>query len=239
MPDANDRDRQDSGRIVLVDPRPLLEHDFGPQHPFKIYRLGLTYELLAAYGLSDLPGTRIIVPRKASESEAICFHEDAYLEALRLADAGIWSSELLRHGLGTGDNPVFPGIYDWAMSVGGASIDCATEIAEGRADRAFNMSGGLHHAMPDHASGFCHVNDAVLGIHRLLEAGKRVAYVDIDAHHGDGVERAFYARSDVLTISVHQSGYTIFPGSGFVEEIGQGPGEGMSINVPHLPWSGD
>ncbi|MGB2983473.1 MAG: acetoin utilization protein AcuC, partial [Candidatus Bipolaricaulia bacterium] len=109
----------------------------------------------------------------------------------------------------------------------------------GRARRAFNMSGGLHHAMPSRASGFCHINDAVLAIHALLRAGKRVAYVDIDAHHGDGVEHAFYTRSDVLTISIHQTGYTIFPGSGFVEDIGDGPGEGYAVNVPLQPGAGD
>ena len=229
----------ETGRIVLVDPRSLLAHDFGPHHPFKIFRLGLTYELISAYGLADLPEVRVLAPREASEAEAICFHEEGYLEALRLCDSGMWTYEALRHGLGTGDNPTFPGIYDWAMSVAGASIDCAAEIADGRADRAFNMTGGLHHAMPDRASGFCHVNDAVLAIHRLLDAGKRVAYVDLDAHHGDGVERAFYGRDDVLTVSVHQSGFTIFPGSGFVEDVGTGAGAGFAVNVPLLPGAGD
>jgi acetoin utilization protein AcuC len=226
-------------RACLIDPRSLAHFDFGSGHPFKIHRLGLTYELLEAYGLTEADGVAIIVPREATEDEAIAFHSQGYLETLRLASSGMWVPNLFAHGLGTSDNPVFPDVYDWGMSVAGASIDCANEILAGRARRAFNMSGGLHHAMPSRASGFCHINDAVLAIHALLRGGRRVAYVDIDAHHGDGVEHAFYTRSDVLTISIHQTGYTIFPGSGFVEDVGDGPGEGYAVNIPLLPGAGD
>ena len=223
----------------LIDPRSLLHFDFGSGHPFKIHRLGLTYELLEAYGLTEADGVDVIAPREATEDEAIAFHSQGYLETLRLASSGMWVPSLFAHGLGTSDNPVFPDVYNWGMSVAGASIDCAQEILAGRARRAFNMSGGLHHAMPSRASGFCHINDAVLAIHALLRAGKRVAYIDIDAHHGDGVEHAFYTRSDVLTISIHQTGYTIFPGSGFVEDIGDGAGAGYAVNIPLLPGAGD
>ena len=226
-------------RYCLIDPTSLLEYDFGPHHPFKIHRLGLTYELIRAYGLVDHPDVAVHVPREATEQEAMGFHSQGYLETLRVASDGMWVPNLFSHGLGTSDNPVFPDVYSWAMSVAGASIVCAEEILAGRADRAFNLSGGLHHAMPSRASGFCHINDGVLAIQTLARAGKRVAYVDIDAHHGDGVQQAFYSMPDVLTLSVHQSGYTIFPGSGFVEEVGQGPGEGISINVPLLPGAGD
>jgi len=228
-----------SPRLALVDPRPLLAYDFGPHHPFKIHRLGLTYDLIAAYGLADLPSAKTIVPREALEDEASVFHGAAYLEALAVANGGLWAPEMLRHGLGASDNPIFPGVQEWAMSVAGASIDCAAEVGTGQIERAFNMAGGLHHAMPDHASGFCHVNDGVLAIHRLLREGKRVAYVDIDAHHGDGVEHAFSHRRDVLTVSIHQSGYTIFPGTGFVEDVGTGEGAGFSVNIPLLPGAGD
>jgi acetoin utilization protein AcuC len=223
----------------LMDPRPLLRFDFGPYHPFKIYRLGLTYELMSAYGLIGADGVRVLAPREASEEEAMVFHSQGYLETLRLASTGMWVPSLFSHGLGTSDNPVFPDVYDWAMSIAGGSIDCASELISGRAKRAFNIAGGLHHAMPSRAAGFCHVNDAVLAIHTLLRAGNRVAYVDIDAHHGDGVQHAFYSRSDVLTISLHQTGYTIFPGTGFVEEVGEAEGRGYSVNVPLLPGAGD
>ena len=228
-----------AGGTCLIDPRPLLRFDFGPAHPFKIYRLGLTFDLIDAYGLADRERVELVEPREATEEEGCAFHSQGYLETLRLASSGMWVPNLFAHGLGTGDNPVFPDVYDWGMSVAGGSIDGAKAILDGRARRAFNMCGGLHHAMPSRASGFCHINDAVLAIHELLKAGKRVAYVDIDAHHGDGVEHAFYTRSDVLTISIHQSGYTIFPGSGFVEDTGSGDGEGFAINVPLTPGAGD
>jgi acetoin utilization protein AcuC len=146
---------------------------------------------------------------------------------------------LFSHNLGTGDNPVFPDVYDWAMLVAGASIQCAEEILKGGSTRALNISGGLHHAMPSRASGFCHVNDVVLAIQALRDAGKRVAYVDIDAHHGDGVQAAFYSAADVLTLSIHQTGFTLFPGTGFVEETGDGKAPGMSVNIPLQPGAGD
>ena len=223
----------------LVDPRSLQRFDFGPTHPFKIARLGLTYDLIEAYGLTDDEDTYVILPREATEEEAKAFHSAGYLETLRLADSGMWVPNLFSHGLGTPDNPVFPGVYEWGMQVAGASIQAADEILGGRAGRAFNLAGGLHHAMPSRASGFCHINDAALAIHHLVSGGKRVVYVDIDAHHGDGVQEAFYRRADVLTISVHQTGQTIFPGTGFVGEIGREDGVGATINVPLLPGATD
>jgi len=223
----------------LVDPRPLLRFDFGPLHPFKVYRLGLTYSLMEAYGLTRLPGVYSVTPRQATETEATSFHSLPYLEVLRLCDTGLWVPSLFSHGLGTSDNPVFPGVYDWAMLVAGASLQCAEEILAGRACAAFNLAGGLHHAMPSRASGFCHVNDGAVAIHAFLSAGKRVAYVDIDAHHGDGVQHAFYSSDRVLTVSVHQSGYTLFPGSGFANEMGEAAGRGYAVNVPLLPGARD
>ena len=223
----------------LIDPRSLLQYDFGAHHPFKIYRLGLAYSLIESYGLIGMDDIAVLSPRLATDPEAMDFHTQGYLECLRLAGDGTWTPHLFTHGLGSSDNPVFPGVYDWAMSVAGASILCAEEILSGNADRAFNFSGGLHHAMPSRASGFCHINDGVLAIQVLANAGKRVAYVDIDAHHGDGVEHAFYGSSDVLTISIHQTGQTIFPGTGFVNDIGEGEGEGYAVNVPLAPGAGD
>ncbi len=223
----------------LIDPRDLLKFDFGPMHPFKIYRLGLAYELMEAYGLTELESVYVLKPREATPEEARTFHTDGYLEVLRLADSGMWIPNLFSHGLGPGDNPVFPGVYEWGMTVAGASIECAEELLAGRANAAFNISGGLHHAMPSRAAGFCHINDPVLAINKLLAAGKRTAYIDIDAHHGDGVQHAFYKTDQVLTISVHQSGHTIFPGTGFVDEIGQDGGHGYAVNVPLLPGARD
>jgi len=223
----------------LIDPRRLLRFDFGAHHPFKIYRLGLTFDLIQAMGLHELPGVYMKTPRQATEAEAVGFHSQGYLETLRLASTGMWVPQLFVHGLTSSDNPVFPDVYEWGMSVAGASIRCAREVLTGQAGRAFNMSGGLHHAMPSRASGFCHINDGVLAIQELVRHGRRVAYVDIDAHHGDGVQHAFYESPDVLTISIHQTGHTIFPGTGFADEIGKGAGRGYAINVPLLPGAGD
>lgn len=224
---------------VLVDPERLSRFDFGSAHPFKIQRLALTFELLRAYGLIDRGDVRVVALREAADDEALGFHSQGYLEALRLASSGMWVPNQFSHGLGTTDNPVFPDVYEWAMLVAGGSIDAAAVLVEGEAERSFNLAGGLHHAMPNRASGFCHVNDGVLAIQRLRAAGKRVTYVDIDAHHGDGVQHAFYEDPNVLTISIHQTGYTIFPGTGFEEEIGQAAGRGYAVNVPLLPGAGD
>ena len=223
----------------LIDPRSLLRFDFGLHHPFKIYRLGLAYALMEAYGLTEGPEIYTLEPREATLDEAKIFHSEGYLEVLQLANSGMWVPNLFAHGLGTGDNPVFPGVYEWGMSVAGASIQCAKEILEGRAKIAFNFAGGLHHAMPSRASGFCHINDVVLAIKIFLAEKKRVVYVDIDAHHGDGVQYAFYNTDRVLTISVHQSGETIFPGTGSVQEIGEAEGQGYAVNVPLLPGARD
>jgi acetoin utilization protein AcuC len=145
-------------------------------------------------------------------------------------------------GLGPGDNPIFPGIYDAAASAAGTSL-VATEYLFTSDDRmrAFNIMGGLHHALPDTASGFCILNDCAIAIQSMLDKfpGKRVMYLDIDCHHGDGVQWIFYKTSQVLTLSFHQSGRTLFPGTGFTNEIGEGDGKGYSLNVPLPPGTFD
>lgn len=223
----------------LIDPRVLLQFDFGQLHPFKIYRLGLTYALMEVYSLVHTEQVRILEPRAATEAEMLPFHTAEYLNTLRLADRDTIDLNLFAHGLGGGDNPVFPGVYEWGALVAGASIDCAQEVLTGRAKIAFNIAGGLHHAMPSRASGFCHINDAALAIHSIIAQGKRVVYLDIDAHHGDGVQHAFYSTDRVLTISVHQDGRTIFPGSGASSEIGQREGRGYAVNIPLAPGACD
>ncbi len=137
------------------------------------------------------------------------------------------------------NNPVFKGLFDWSRLVTGASLRAAHIVDSGEADIAFSISGGLHHAMPSRASGFCYVNDAVVAIMSLLKKGRRVAYIDIDAHHGDGVQEAFYETDRVLTISIHETGRMLFPGTGFEGDLGRGEGEGYSVNVPMPPSSDD
>ena len=213
-------------------------YDYGAGHPLKIERLRLTYDLCEAYGLFRLPEADLVETRAASDSELLRFHASEYVEALKQASSGDIGGDL-DHGLGPGDNPVFPGMWDWSVLQTGASLQCAQRVSEGRARIAFNIAGGLHHAHSNRASGFCYVNDPVLAIDHFLERGKRVLYLDIDAHHGDGVQWAFYEDPRVMTVSFHQDGRTLFPGTGGLGETGQGEGKGYAVNVPMLPGTDD
>src|SRR3989454_3948121 len=195
-------------------------------------RLGLTWRLMEAYGLTALPDVQLVAPDLAGEDALSRFHAREYLEILKASDGGVAPAVACRFGLGPGDNPVFPGIWDAARLAAGGSLLGARLIADGQVTRAFHFAGGLHHAMRDRASGFCYVNDAVLAILYLRARGLRVAYVDIDAHHGDGVQFAFYDDPNVLTISTHERGDRLFPGTGFAEEMGEGAGRGFSVNLP-------
>ncbi len=216
-----------------------FQFDYGPTHPLRIIRLRLTYELIKAYGLLDLPGVELVQTEKAKEEDLSRFHSEDYLAILKQANQGRMKGEFYPYGLGPGDNPIFPGLFDWSLLVTGATLQAVEFVASGKGERAFNIAGGLHHAMRERASGFCYINDPVIGILRLLDRGMRVAYLDIDAHHGDGVQKAFYTTDRVLTISLHESGYTLFPGSGFEYEIGEGKGEGFSVNLPFPPYTED
>ncbi len=217
----------------------LADFDYGSSHPLRMRRLRLTHDLTEALGLLG-PGVRRIAPRPASVSQLEAAHDPRYLEVLAECESGLLPPGGPAHGLGGGDNPVFPGLFTVARTIAGASIEAADRLAAGETTVAMSISGGLHHAMYDRASGFCYVNDPVLAIRRLLEQGMtRVAYVDIDVHHGDGVEAAFWQDERVLTISLHQDGRTLFPGTGFATDIGAGRGRGFAVNVPLLPGADD
>ncbi len=213
--------------------------DYGPSHPLRMERLGLTFALMEAFGLTALAQTRVLAPPPASDAVLRGFHTAEYLDALRAASAGLDVPGSTRYGLGPGDNPVWPGCYEASALACGGSIRAAELVAAGEVERAFAFAGGLHHAMPDRASGFCYLNDAVLAILALRARGLRVCYIDIDAHHGDGVQYAFYESAEVLTISTHERGDRLFPGTGFVEEIGKGPGRGYAVNLPLQPYTDD
>ena len=213
--------------------------DYGPSHPLKTFRLKLTFELIRAYGLLSLPDTRFVESEIADEDDLVTFHDREYIEVLKAANRGVSVAGVGYYGLGVGDNPVFKGLLEWSRLVTGASLEAAAMVESGEVDIAFSISGGLHHAMASRASGFCYVNDPVIAIMSLLKKGKRVAYIDIDAHHGDGVQEAFYATDKVLTISLHETGRVLFPGGGFEEELGTGEGKGYSVNVPMPPSSDD
>jgi len=226
-------------RTVLVYTDRYADFDYGPAHPLKVVRLKLTYELIRAYGLLCLPSMRLVETREATKEELSLFHRRDYLDVLKRSSQGSPVGDSFLYGLGLGDNPIFEGLWEWSLLATGASIQSAQVVAEKEADIAFNIAGGLHHAFEARASGFCYVNDPVIVILWLLDRGKRVAYIDIDAHHGDGVQRAFYKTNRVMTISFHENGSFLFPGSGFEHEMGEGEGMGFSINVPLHPFTGD
>jgi len=219
-------------KTALVHSEEWARFDYGPEHPLRMERLGLTWRLMEAYGLTSLAEAKVLAPAPADETALGRFHTKEYLEVLKEASQGSPTARAGFHGLGAGDNPVFPGLWEAAQLAAGGSLLAAQLVASGEVARAFHFAGGLHHAMPERASGFCYVNDAVLAILHLRERGLRVAYVDIDAHHGDGVQFAFFADPAVLTISTHERGERLFPGTGFVEEQGIGAGTGYAVNLP-------
>lgn len=213
--------------------------DYGSGHPLKPFRLKLTYELIKACGLLDSPDPRLNEPSMAGVEDLLAWHTAEYIEILKRSNSGEYVPGAEEFGLGPGDNPIFAGMFDWSRLIAGASLKAADLVDSGEAKVAFNISGGLHHAMAAHASGFCYVNDPVLAIKSLVARGRRVAYIDIDAHHGDGVQEAFYDTDKVLTLSLHETGQALFPGSGFEHETGAGEGKGYSVNVPLPPEMDD
>ena len=224
----------------------MAEYDLGPNHPLRPERLRMTYELASACGLLDgdpqvveTACGELVEPVSASESDILTFHKPAYVQVIKELSRGINAPDAWRFGFGPGDNPPFPGMYEASLLYTGASITAAELIMSGHTRCAFNVSGGLHHAKPANASGFCTFNDPVIAINRLMKAYDRIAYIDIDAHHGDGVQEAFYNTNRVLTISIHESGEYLFPGTGDVHEIGEGDGKGYSVNIPLAPATPD
>ena len=226
-------------RAAFVYDDALAEHTLSEEHPMKPIRLRYTYELLRAYGALDVSGVTLVKPRKATREEILSYHTLEYVNAVQMFSNRNYSTNLAKFNFGPGDNPVYEGMYQAASLSSGASMRSVELLTSGAMDAVFSISGGLHHAMPGYASGFCVFNDAVMAIKALLSSGMRVAYVDIDCHHGDGVQHAFYATDDVLTISLHESGTFLFPGTGFVEDMGGGKGRGYSVNLPLYPYTTD
>ncbi|HEX6559916.1 MAG TPA: acetoin utilization protein AcuC [Longimicrobiales bacterium] len=212
----------------------LTSYRFSPEHPLNPRRLELALALIRAMHLLDGDDVAIVAPRTATDAELRTVHTANYIDAVKLARPNF------DYGLGTDDVPAVQGMHAAAAHVVGATLTAAELVMSGRATRAFNMSGGLHHAHPARASGFCVYNDLAVAIRWLQQAhGARVMYIDYDAHHGDGVQAVFYEDPDVLTVSYHESGAFLFPGTGFIDEIGEGDGYGFSANVPLEPHTGD
>ena len=217
----------------------LSRHTLSDTHPMKPARLRYTHELLQAYGAFDAPNVSVAAPREAVVEELLWYHSADYIDAVRRLNDGNHSVDLREYNFGPGDNPAYPGIFDAASLSTGATMTAVELLLSDEADAAFSISGGLHHAMPSYAYGFCVFNDPVIGIKKLVAEGMRVAYVDIDCHHGDGVQHAFYDTDAVMTISLHESGAFLFPGTGHTQEIGAGRGRGYSVNLPLYPYTTD
>jgi acetoin utilization protein AcuC len=223
-----------TARACVVWGQDLLGYDFGPGHPMAPARLDLTMRLAHELGLLHGADVELVAPPPADDAVLATVHDADYLAAVRAASEH--GTPDPRRGLGTEDDPVFTGMHEAAARVVAGSYEAAGAIASGRVRHAVNVAGGMHHAKAGAASGFCVYNDAAVAVRRLLDEGvRRVAYVDLDAHHGDGVEEVFWDDPRVLTLSVHQSGATLFPGTGHPTDVG-GPGaEGTAVNVALPP----
>jgi acetoin utilization protein AcuC len=228
-----------SCRTALIYSPLFGNFSYGTDHPFKLQRNRLAYELFGAYGLLELPNMQIRDCQPASDDLLLTFHDPAYIARLKEFSVSEEPRADFRYGLGDAECPVFKGLYDCAALGAGATFEAVRLIEEENFDIAFNLTGGWHHAHRAKASGFSYLNDAVVAINWLVSRGRRVLYLDIDAHHGDGVQEAFYDTDQVLTISIHESGIYFYPGTGFESEIGVGNGKGYSVNVPLLAHTDD
>jgi len=208
-------------------------YDLGPEHPFSPGRVAMVLDLLAELGIA----TRLEAPAPATVAELLSVHDEEFVRVVEAASAGEVGAAAADFGLGTADNPIVPGMADAARWLVGGTLHGARLIAAGGADLVLQLGGGLHHARRRLASGFCLYNDLAVAIRHLVDARMRVAYIDIDVHHGDGVQEIFYADEDVLTLSLHESGEYLFPGSGWPHELGQGMGRGLKLNVPLEPFT--
>lgn len=236
----NNNDVRELGSIFVYSDE-LAWFDFGADHYFKPERAAKTYELCNRYGVMNHEWMRILKPERLDESLLILFHEDEYIRLLKKASQGEFSLEILERGIGTQDNPILPGIFDWSLKVTGGTVTAINMILNGEALTAFNPLGGFHHARRGNAEGFCYINDIVIAIKDALVKfpGKKIAYLDIDAHHGNGVQDAFYNDPNVLFLSMHETGRLLYPWSGNENEIGEGAGRGYNVNIPLESGSDD
>jgi len=223
---------------VVWDPG-FTAYDFGPAHPMSPVRLDLTARLCEELGVFAQPGVEVFSPPVPDDSVLETVHEPDYVAAVRTASQDPASADS-RRGLGTEDDPAFRGMHEASARVAEGTRQVCADVWESRAQHGVNFCGGLHHAMAGNASGFCIYNDIAVGIQWLLDHGaQRVAYVDVDVHHGDGVQSLFWDDPRVLTISLHESGRTLFPGTGFPDEIGGAGAEGTAVNVALPAGTGD
>ena len=211
------------------------KYDFGPTHPLKPTRLKLTFELMRAVNLLSSSNVIVSEPRQANREELLLFHEEEYLELVkRMSESGVGYLDM-------GDTPAFKGCYEASALGAGASLEAADLVMSGKVTHAMNIAGGLHHAHRNRASGFCIFNDPAISIAYLKRryGVKKILYLDVDAHHGDGVMYGFYSDPSLLDIDFHEDGHHLFPGTGFTDEIGEGEASGLKVNVPLSPFTDD
>ena len=229
--------------IIIVHGPALTSYSFGDEHPLQPSRHDLAMSLLSSLGWLDAPGVTVEPPRPATLSELLAAHTLPFIQAVQtaqdIARGERPAADLRLYGLDTEDNPLFPGIHDAPALLAGASLQGMQAILEGRCIHAYSPAGGMHHAMRARAAGFCIYNDIAVAIAAAVAAGQRVAYLDLDAHHGDGVQAIFYDDPRVLTVSIHESGRFLFPGTGEPSEMGGGDGIGACLNIPLPPDAGD
>jgi len=220
------------GKPVFIYSELFQNYKFHDEHPFNQLRIELTIDLLKQIGAIDQK--QMIAPRMATDDEIALFHDPDYIRAVKLAGQGKLPEEKALHfGIGTEDTPIFPNMHEASALIVGATLKAVDMVMEGKANHALNLGGGLHHGFRGKASGFCIYNDSAIAIQYILQKyKKRVLYVDTDAHHGDGVQWAFYDCSKVCTLSIHETGRYLFPGTGNVNERGSGEGYGYAFNIP-------
>jgi acetoin utilization protein AcuC len=221
--------------IGIVYSDAFQQYDFGPTHPMKPTRLKLTFELMKSTHLLSADNVKVSEPRPAGREELSLFHDEAYLQRVES------ESEAGTGFLDMGDTPAFKGCYEASALAAGASLSAVDLVMSGAATHSMNISGGLHHAHRGRASGFCIFNDPAISIAYLKKKYglERILYLDIDAHHGDGVMYGFYSDAGVLDVDFHEDGHHLFPGTGYTNEIGEGSASGLKINVPLLPFTGN
>ena len=223
---------------IIVHSGRSSDFTYGEEHPFSPERSRTTLNLIVENHYLNEPWMRIEEPRLVPKERLYESHEPEFVDALESANDGRMREELVPFNVGTEDCPVFPGLFDWVRLYTSATITAVDFLTDEKANVVFNPTGGFHHAARAHAEGFCYLDDCITAIDMLLARGYRVAYVDIDAHHGNGVQDAYYGDDRVLVVSLHESGKTLYPWSGFETEIGKDAGEGFTVNVP-LPKGTD
>jgi len=231
-----------SGPVTLVYGDELMKHHLSDEHPLQPIRVKLTMELIRSTGLIE--HCHLVPPRSATTKELELVHSADYVELVkRLSDPELRKTiphqQVIDAGFDSADNPISEHLHDGTALVAGATLVAAEAVESGAAVHSFSPAGGLHHAHRARASGFCTYDDPAIACRWLKDRGHRVAYIDVDVHHGDGVEEIFYSDPHILTISLHESGRYLFPGTGFPEDKGTGEGRGAAANLPFVPFTWD